>query len=88
MVKYYNAIIITAPQPVTGKTALKYHNIPNKPAHLDKFFRFALKFPGVHHINFYDAETRKFVEQVRFTAQELAAHQGGQNTLPGVCNPG
>ncbi len=64
--QYFTAIIICAPQPVSGKTALKYRNIKNDERSLQKFLRFASKFPGVHHINFYDKYTKKFIQQLRY----------------------
>lgn len=53
--KLLTAIIICDPQPVTGKTALKYHNIPEEGAKFYKFLAFAGKFPGAREINFYYA---------------------------------
>jgi hypothetical protein len=63
MPTYYTAIILCEPQPITGATALKYRNIDER--RLEKFIQFAYKFPGVHHINFYDKVTKEFVKQVR-----------------------
>lgn len=51
--KRLTAIIITEPQPVSGNTALKYHNIPESGDGYQKFLDFAGKFPGVKSINFY-----------------------------------
>lgn len=50
---YLNAIIITEPQPITGNTALKYHNIKNTAVAISNFCGFAAKFPGAKHVNFY-----------------------------------
>lgn len=51
--KLLTAIIICDPQPVTGKTALKYHNIPEEGPGFYKFLAFAGKFPGAREVNFY-----------------------------------
>lgn len=50
---YLNAIIIADPQPVTGNTALKYHNIKDTITAMANFCEFAAKFPGAKHVNFY-----------------------------------
>lgn len=51
--KYLTAIIITEPQPTNQATALKYHNIPDTPDRIDKFLKFAGRFPGCKECNFY-----------------------------------
>ena len=70
-VKRLTAIIITEPQPVTGNTALKYHNIPEEGKGYSDFLNFASRFPGVIAINFYykklPGETKgRFKEKIHF----------------------
>jgi hypothetical protein len=67
MAKYFTAIIYTEKPQINGKQFLKYHNIKSDDNSLEKFFRFALKFPTAKHINFYDPQTKQFVEQVKLT---------------------
>lgn len=60
--KLYTAIVYTIIPQVNGSNFLKYRNINDK----DKFMRFAAKFPGAQHVNFYEKETRSFDEQRKF----------------------
>jgi hypothetical protein len=69
MAKYYNVIIVSE-IPGIGNQFLKYHNIA--PARLKRFWQFAEKIPGLHHVNFYEKgkpKGKNFVKQVR--AEEI-----------------
>jgi len=48
---------------VNGKNFLKYTYVDNSFTGLDKFIKFARKFPGAQHINFYCKNTGAFIEQ-------------------------
>lgn len=76
---YFNAIIFIKVEPgtldalqnnitETGFIAKKYRNI--SPQGLDRFLRFASKFPGIQYINLYEIITRKetrYKERIYFT---------------------
>lgn len=62
--KLLTAIIFTAiPQPVSGNKFLKYRGIKNTPWHKEKFLRFAEKFPGAMYVNWYDKQTKAYIER-------------------------
>lgn len=63
MSQQLTAIIYTTTPQVNGQQFLKYRNITNTPAAVDRFLKFASKFPGARHVNFYDKATRKFVRR-------------------------
>lgn len=63
-IRYFNAIIICidADGRSSGK---KYRAIKNTPQHVGKFLAFAKeKFPDARHVNFYNKETKNFVERI------------------------
>lgn len=58
--KLFTAIIYcTNPQP-NGNFFLKFRNISDQ----DKFCKFAKKFNGAAYINFYDKETRNYINRI------------------------
>lgn len=65
-IAYLNAIIYTAESSGnTGGHFQKYHSIKNTPVHISKFCAFAKgKFPSAKHVNFYNKETKRFVERI------------------------
>ena len=63
-IKYFNCIVIVpdADGKVNGK---KYHAIKNTPVHIGNFLSFAKKkFPLAQHVNFYNKETKSYVERI------------------------
>lgn len=59
------AIIACNEEQVNGSKFLKYRNIPDTDKEKEKFKLFAAKFPGAVHINLYDKQSRKFIEQIK-----------------------
>lgn len=59
--KLLTAIIYTKIQQVNGSQFLKYRNIPE--AKMSNFLKFAAKFPGASHVNFYNRENKEFVKR-------------------------
>lgn len=66
MPKYFTAIIV-CDAPGGREQFLKYRNIPQSKE--KKLMKFAASRPGVHHVNLYDRDTKKFVKQIK--KQEL-----------------
>lgn len=64
--RYFNCIVFCAEK--EGRKAtnfLKYHGIKNTDRHKGKFLSFVKKkFPSAQHVNFYDKETKSFIEKI------------------------
>lgn len=52
--KLMTAIIVCNNPGNIGNPFKKYHNIPKQGKGFDDFIKFAGKFPGISHINFYE----------------------------------
>lgn len=63
--KKITAIIYCREKQVNGKQFLKYTYVDNSYNGLDRFIKFAAKFPGAQHINFYSRDY-SFIEQLKF----------------------
>ena len=61
MSNYRTAIIYCTQDQVNGKRFLKYRNIKDDQHSLDKFKRFARKFPGAWYVNWYDKITKTYI---------------------------
>jgi hypothetical protein len=57
------AIIFCSEKQVNGTQFLKYKFVDNTPRGLMMFERFAARFPGAEYINYYDRNTRAFIER-------------------------
>lgn len=64
--KKVSAIIYCNVKQVNDKQFLKYSYVDNSFAGLDKFIKFAKRFPGATHINFYSKTDYRFIEQHKF----------------------
>ena len=46
----------------------KYRNVLDKPRPVKRFCHFiTTQFPGARHVNFYDATTKEFIRQEKFS---------------------
>lgn len=61
-----SAIVFCDTKQVNGKQALKYRHVTNTFNGIDSFIKFANRFPGVHHINFYNRKDKTFIEQHKY----------------------
>lgn len=57
-------IICDPPDPLTGRTALKYSHIDCTPRGLNTFLNFAVKFPTAQYINFYGKKSRNYLDRI------------------------
>lgn len=64
MARYLTAIIYTREPQINGRQFLKYRNIPTWEPKKSEFLAFAAKFPTAEHVNFYEKDTKKFVERI------------------------
>ncbi len=61
---YLTAIIYCSEKQVNGMQFLKYRNIGKDERRKGQFLSFAAKFPGAEYVNFYDRETKAFIERI------------------------
>jgi predicted transcriptional regulator len=83
MPKCFTAIIVSELPGTNQNQFAKYRNVPA--SKLNKLMKFAAAtFAGLHHINLYDKETKKFARQLKKSDIEAVATvgQSGAADLP------